>query len=488
MEAAEPGSAPAWHNSATISALAHAPKQPSEKLRPQPPPQAPSRQHTQYRDGLERSQQDRPAMAAATATVLQPAGAYPPAPSYSSTYTNQAGGMMPLADARRGDGLEPTEAAKRQSLPSLSEVINKNPDYPRPHPPSAGPAPPATSIQPGTNFPSPYAPSGSLRSYADSSSKHTSPQNMRSASTYPPRPEPLSSFAESPRPALNGRPILPPVPSRRPSPPQHHDVTHSYGTEQPKDPRQSVNGVYQHPPPPAPPQHLSSATSGYPTGPPPPGQLPLPPFQSPRQTHMAFESYEHRRQPEHEGHDRVNRVEFEGAPYSDTIVYREGLARMANHAKTLLNFADAYSGLAREEHGSHPIPERMPTEKEINDVVSYVDAIKADLDSVKHIMYNAIQNREQPPRRAYAEDHDAAVYEESMKFNHQTVLPEKRKRGRVAPPGRCHSCNRVDTPEWRRGPDGARTLCNACGLHYAKLERKRLIEQRTIAATIDAGN
>jgi hypothetical protein len=31
-------------------------------------------------------------------------------------------------------------------------------------------------------------------------------------------------------------------------------------------------------------------------------------------------------------------------------------------------------------------------------------------------------------------------------------------------PGKCHSCNIRETPEWRRGPDGARTLCNACGL------------------------
>lgn len=48
----------------------------------------------------------------------------------------------------------------------------------------------------------------------------------------------------------------------------------------------------------------------------------------------------------------------------------------------------------------------------------------------------------------------------------------KKRRGRAAPPGRCHSCNRAETPEWRRGPDGARTLCNACGLHWAKLSRK----------------
>ncbi|CAE6472436.1 unnamed protein product [Rhizoctonia solani] len=48
-----------------------------------------------------------------------------------------------------------------------------------------------------------------------------------------------------------------------------------------------------------------------------------------------------------------------------------------------------------------------------------------------------------------------------------------KKRSRATPPGYCHSCEISDTPEWRRGPDGQRTLCNACGLHYAKLVRKR---------------
>lgn len=35
---------------------------------------------------------------------------------------------------------------------------------------------------------------------------------------------------------------------------------------------------------------------------------------------------------------------------------------------------------------------------------------------------------------------------------------------RATPPGKCHACGINETPEWRRGPDGARTLCNACGL------------------------
>ncbi|CAG8719100.1 18343_t:CDS:2, partial [Acaulospora morrowiae] len=47
----------------------------------------------------------------------------------------------------------------------------------------------------------------------------------------------------------------------------------------------------------------------------------------------------------------------------------------------------------------------------------------------------------------------------------RTQRMKYRKRSkRAAPPGRCHSCNISETPEWRRGPDGARTLCNACGL------------------------
>ncbi|KAG0036503.1 hypothetical protein BGZ82_004130 [Podila clonocystis] len=57
--------------------------------------------------------------------------------------------------------------------------------------------------------------------------------------------------------------------------------------------------------------------------------------------------------------------------------------------------------------------------------------------------------------------------------------PKYRKRAkRTHPPGRCMSCDSSDTPEWRRGPDGARTLCNACGLHYAKLLKRQNKEHK----------
>ncbi|KAG7448235.1 uncharacterized protein BT62DRAFT_930327 [Guyanagaster necrorhizus] len=36
----------------------------------------------------------------------------------------------------------------------------------------------------------------------------------------------------------------------------------------------------------------------------------------------------------------------------------------------------------------------------------------------------------------------------------------------------CVTCGRTDSPEWRKGPLGPKTLCNACGLRWAKSVRK----------------
>ncbi|KAI9222406.1 hypothetical protein BC828DRAFT_378502 [Blastocladiella britannica] len=63
--------------------------------------------------------------------------------------------------------------------------------------------------------------------------------------------------------------------------------------------------------------------------------------------------------------------------------------------------------------------------------------------------------------------------------------PNKRKRKRrVAALGgderACIDCGTTSSPEWRKGPTGAKTLCNACGLRYAKkikTERDQLAAQ-----------
>jgi hypothetical protein len=49
---------------------------------------------------------------------------------------------------------------------------------------------------------------------------------------------------------------------------------------------------------------------------------------------------------------------------------------------------------------------------------------------------------------------------------------KKAKRRHVGEQFVCRTCGRTDSPEWRKGPQGPKTLCNACGLRWAKLVRK----------------
>ena len=142
----------------------------------------------------------------------------------------------------------------------------------------------------------------------------------------------------------------------------------------------------------------------------------------------------------------------------------------------------------------------MPTE---NEVTSLLNNFMLALKKLEEIRDMIQQNRLQTDRSREGgskEGEDVSMYGEAVKQTYPPVTTEvKKRRGvslhsiypinmelvlmgqkqRAAPPGRCHSCNRIDTPEWRRGPDGARTLCNACGLHYAKLERKRQLDSRS---------
>ncbi|KAI5807644.1 hypothetical protein DFH27DRAFT_328497 [Peziza echinospora] len=50
---------------------------------------------------------------------------------------------------------------------------------------------------------------------------------------------------------------------------------------------------------------------------------------------------------------------------------------------------------------------------------------------------------------------------------------EKKKKQKIADEYVCTDCGTLDSPEWRKGPKGPKTLCNACGLRWAKKEKKR---------------
>ncbi|KAL1947982.1 hypothetical protein VTO73DRAFT_13706 [Trametes versicolor] len=50
--------------------------------------------------------------------------------------------------------------------------------------------------------------------------------------------------------------------------------------------------------------------------------------------------------------------------------------------------------------------------------------------------------------------------------------PRKKAKRLAAEQHVCVTCGRTDSPEWRKGPMGPKTLCNACGLRWAKKARR----------------
>lgn len=50
---------------------------------------------------------------------------------------------------------------------------------------------------------------------------------------------------------------------------------------------------------------------------------------------------------------------------------------------------------------------------------------------------------------------------------------KEKKKLKIADEYVCADCGTLDSPEWRKGPKGPKTLCNACGLRWAKKEKKR---------------
>jgi hypothetical protein len=418
----------------------------------------------------------------AAATVLPPGHHYPPQSSFAHHHPHHSGpsisNMISPGDMRKPhDG---SDSPNRQSLPSLSEVISGT--KPAAYPPSA-----PGNMQPGSGLPSPFV-SSSARPYPDSD-KHSPPQPLHPTASYPNRQESMPAFP-SPRPPFSGRPGLPPVSERRPTPPSKRELPPSHHIGEPPKPMEShpMNGSHVYAPPPPQSQQQPPHGVSYPPGQLPPGQVPLPHYPiSPRHAPPMPGGYDPRGPPppHSEDPDANARARYDATlnRHFESWSYQDSLNRIGSAARTTFNFAEAYGRIAQEQQGPHHIPERLPTEREVADMLSNTELIRRSLEQVRDLVQASIQSeraREGAKMKgSYEEDSDVAMYTDGNKPQY-AMAEGKRKRGRAAPPGRCHSCNRIDTPEWRRGPDGARTLCNACGLHYAKLERKRQLEARSI--------
>ena len=155
----------------------------------------------------------------------------------------------------------------------------------------------------------------------------------------------------------------------------------------------------------------------------------------------------------------------------------------------VLDFSRRYGDRMHQTARAGPPLSSLPGTVEVEDMISKSRLQLDSLNKIREVIITqqvayeqqVADQRQQakafrdPPAQSPADIHEQ---EEDSKGGFAGSETKKR-RGRAAPPGRCHSCNRAETPEWRRGPDGARTLCNACGLHYAKLTRKQTNASKT---------
>ncbi|AEO62431.1 uncharacterized protein THITE_2106568 [Thermothielavioides terrestris NRRL 8126] len=414
------------------------------------------------------------------ATLVSPSAPYHHRPhhnSFSSGYPHSApptsipGMISPVEPRRASDESEPGHSHRQSlpSLPSISEVFSDRKPLAYGPPPSSAPMPPAQSL------PSPFSATAPPRPFADVASpdKTTSPRALHPApSTFPSRTEALPAFSDPARPPLASRPIPPPLntfPGQHPSPPVK--LEHLEAEQRPAaQPAQPLPGLYAE------------------TGRLPPGQLPLSAYPiSPRHSGPPLPSpYEAQRPPvygEETGYSphRPSEYKADFDKHFQTYGYQDALQIIMSSCRTGYHFAEAYGAAAREQQGSQPIPSRMPTENEVSLLLNSLILALKKLEEVRDmVQQNRIQNeRARDSGSRKPEDEDISMYGDGIKPAY-ALSEVKKRRGRAAPPGRCHSCNRIDTPEWRRGPDGARTLCNACGLHYAKLERKRQLDQRSL--------
>lgn len=165
--------------------------------------------------------------------------------------------------------------------------------------------------------------------------------------------------------------------------------------------------------------------------------------------------------------------------------------QMAEGAGRITDFSKIYRQRAHDSQRIGMTPQSMPRLEEVDDMLKHSERIQISLQRMREVVFNHQASMvEPPPDPRYARmngyEHDAqSNYGDDPKGTGGFAGPDpKKRRGvcfvptvkcrlelmpnkptqRAAPPGRCHSCNRAETPEWRRGPDGARTLCNACGL------------------------
>lgn len=90
-----------------------------------------------------------------------------------------------------------------------------------------------------------------------------------------------------------------------------------------------------------------------------------------------------------------------------------------------------------------------------------------------HPYYMPGSHMEQAPHYTTTTQHHLSQHHQiKPKRTYTRRLSKFQQENKLKPPLFCQRCGITETPEWRKGPNGARTLCNACGLFHAKILKR----------------
>ncbi|KAF3086876.1 hypothetical protein TWF102_007524 [Orbilia oligospora] len=415
------------------------------------------------------------------------------------------------------------------ALPS-SSISRSFPPRPLYDSESSGPLPPSSALRPPsshhssptTNLPPPI--NGPLDKPGPHSRNVTPQQNhgpglpfpnREASETYPPYGSSDHGMKGSPRsqPGPNENQFGRPPPPPPPPPPQTH-YTHGYEQNHSSYEHQQYVQISPHisgfpPPPPPPPPAHPPPNSNYQSGgvsasgnQPFPGQAAaLYAYQS-RGGPYGNETSSHSEGPfSPKGKSISGKTSFQDTYGSainralDISELRRNLDMIRDNASHLYHFSTQYTPQGGQPGGFQALKysgQIEPSIQALDDAISITHRI---LDALQYwrtkVVSDQSRKHEQQintvkpmPKRSIDHIDDDMSYAGDDMRGALHPDPKKQRKGKAAPPGRCHSCNRAETPEWRRGPDGARTLCNACGLHYAKLTRK-LSKNNNASASIN---
>ncbi|KAF0470738.1 gata transcription [Gigaspora margarita] len=73
-----------------------------------------------------------------------------------------------------------------------------------------------------------------------------------------------------------------------------------------------------------------------------------------------------------------------------------------------------------------------------------------------------------PPPNPPPTSQPQSIPNQTASFTQFTPSSQRRSNTTINGTKKCESCHTSSSPEWRRGPTGHKTLCNACGLRYSR--------------------